>query len=350
LDLEALQLQAFEPGIMVRCEGAFHVLGDPGRRPLDALSSLRAPVGSMADKLRLLRLGWALRRTPDERIFDAPDRPTWDELRRQGFSPRMIERFFRPFFGAVTLDPAIEASSRFFAYILKVFASGDVALPSEGMGAIPLQLASGLPSGCVETGRRVIAISPGGVTVENKGRYSARAVVVATDGLEALRLVGGVDRRRYHSATCIYFAAPTAPIDRNFLVVNAERGGTVNTLAVPSLAAPGYGTADRELVAVTVLGCLEPDGHAVTAGVRREVRSWFGPRVDEWECLRAYHIPMALPSTAPPLSSPFRRQMRIEKGLYVCGEASGLPSIQWALSTGRRAAESVLMDLGAGEA
>ena len=349
LDLEALQLRAFEPGIMVRCEGAFHVVGDPRRRPLDALSSLRAPVGSFGDKLRLLRLGWALRRTPDERIFDAPDRPTRDELLRQGFSTRMIERFFRPFFGAITLDPAIGSSSRFFAYTLKVFASGDVSLPSEGMEAIPLQLASGLPSGCVKTGRKAAAVSPGGVTLESGGRQSARAVVVATDGAEGSRLLGRSHHPAYHPATCIYFAAPTPPTDRKLLVVNAEPGGTVNTLCVPSLVAPGYGTEDRHLVAVTLLGRHDPDWHAVGAVVRRELRSWFGPPVDRWERLCAYRIPMALPSTAPPLASPLRRRVRIDKGIYVCGETSGVPSIQWALYSGRKAAEAVLTDLGAGE-
>ena len=57
-------------------------------------------------------------------------------LQSQGISEKMIERFFKPFFGGVCLDPAIQASSNVFKYILRVFAEGDIALPGQGMGAI----------------------------------------------------------------------------------------------------------------------------------------------------------------------------------------------------------------------
>jgi predicted NAD/FAD-dependent oxidoreductase len=44
---------------------------------------------------------------------------------------------------------------------------------------------------------------------------------------------------------------------------------------------------------------------------------------------------------------PLRRRVRLERGLYVCGDHRDTSSIQGALVSGRRAAAEVLADLRA---
>ncbi len=56
LDYESLQLRSFEPGALVRCGGKFSLLGDPWRRPTQALATALSPVGTFADKLRIAKL------------------------------------------------------------------------------------------------------------------------------------------------------------------------------------------------------------------------------------------------------------------------------------------------------
>lgn len=51
LDLCALRLRAFEPGALVYTGGRRIRLTDPRRRPAVALETLRAPVGTLRDKL-----------------------------------------------------------------------------------------------------------------------------------------------------------------------------------------------------------------------------------------------------------------------------------------------------------
>jgi predicted NAD/FAD-dependent oxidoreductase len=43
----------------------------------------------------------------------------------------------------------------------------------------------------------------------------------------------------------------------------------------------------------------------------------------------------------------FRKPVRLEPGLYVCGDARDSSSIQGAMVSGRRAAEAILEDLPA---
>src|SRR5207249_276771 len=62
VDLDALDLKAFSPAVLVHFRGKFHRLADPRSEPWSALKSLRNPIGSIADKLRLVRLFWTIGR------------------------------------------------------------------------------------------------------------------------------------------------------------------------------------------------------------------------------------------------------------------------------------------------
>ena len=56
LDSGPLDLRPFYPGALVRCRGKFHRLADPRKRPLAGLAGLATPIGTFADKFRLLSL------------------------------------------------------------------------------------------------------------------------------------------------------------------------------------------------------------------------------------------------------------------------------------------------------
>jgi phytoene dehydrogenase-like protein len=136
LDYHRLDLKPFAPGAMIRASGKFYRISDPRRRPRDIWSSLTAPIGTFADRLRMIRMALSARLGSVSDLFQRPDMTALEFLQSQGISEKMIQRFFMPFFGGVCLDPGIQASSRVFNYVLRVFAEGDVALPGQGMGAI----------------------------------------------------------------------------------------------------------------------------------------------------------------------------------------------------------------------
>ncbi len=141
LDYQALQLHAFHPGALVRYAGRFHRISDPLRRPQDLLSSLMSPIGSLGDKLRILRLrGDALNRRLCAQAGRG-DRTTMEALHSYGFSPAMRDRFLRPFLGGVFLDQSLSIPCRHFEFVWAAFSRGAIALPQRGMGAVAAQLA-----------------------------------------------------------------------------------------------------------------------------------------------------------------------------------------------------------------
>ncbi|MEM9667041.1 MAG: FAD-dependent oxidoreductase, partial [Bacteroidota bacterium] len=118
LDYQRLGLRSFYDGALVFTGRGFQRVADPRRQPSAAWSTLRASVGSVADKLRILRLRQAVTRPPLQTLFERPETSTLDALRtRYGFSDTMIERFFRPFFGGIFLDQSLAASSRMFEFV-----------------------------------------------------------------------------------------------------------------------------------------------------------------------------------------------------------------------------------------
>jgi predicted NAD/FAD-dependent oxidoreductase len=70
----------------------------------------------------------------------------------------------------------------------------------------------------------------------------------------------------------------------------------------------------------------------------------YGVDTSRWEHVAAYDVRVALPSQAPPMGR-FRKDVRLEPGLYVCGDHRDSASIQGALVSGRRAATAVLEEL-----
>lgn len=343
LDYESLQLRPFLPGVSVRHAGKFHLLADPWRRPFAAIRSLASPIGSVADKLRLARLrSRSLQGSVEDRFRD-PETTTLQALQDAGFSPAIIDRFFRPFLGGVLLDPELLTSSRMMHFIFRMFSLGSACLPAEGMEAIPRQLASALPPSTIRLGTRVVRVQSGAVNLESGEQLNARAVVLAVDGAAAAKLLGDAISAAAQGVTCLYFAARRPPVEQPILVLNGERRGPINNLCVPTLVAPSYGSGDASLVSVTVLGILQ-DAERLLAEVREQLGDWFGPAVRDWNHLRSYRIPYALPQQVPPALHVPERPVRWQPGVYVCGDHRDNASIQGAMVSGRRAADAVLED------
>ena len=345
LDYERLALRPFAAGAIIYIDGNFHRIADPWRHPQALWHTLTAPIGTLTDRLRIIRLVMSVRRGSHARIFQNQDRSTMEFLRSCGFSETMIQRFIKPFFAGVCLDPDIETSSRVFRYVFRIFAEGAVALPGEGMAAIVDQLRNDLPPDRIRTGNRVASVHPEGVVMETGEHLNGGAVVLATEGPETARLLGATEAVGSRGEWCLYFAAKEPPITEPYLVLNGDGSGWVNSLTVPSIVAPSYAPAGQHLISVVVIGHGSADDATVEATVRGELSDWFGRGVSQWRHLETYRIVHALPEQKPPMPDPTMRSAAVKPGIYVCGEYGSVPGIQWALLSGRQTAEAVLKDL-----
>jgi hypothetical protein len=343
VDLDALDLRRFDPGALVWLGDGFSRVGDPLRRPRDLLPTATSRIGTLADKARVLALTASVRRGSVPDLLRRTDESTIDRLRELGFSPAIIERFFRPLFAGIQLDPTLEVSRRRFEVIFRMLATGDAAVPNRGMGRLPELVAAELPDGVVRLSSPVDAAE--GTTARTRAGQPVRGavVVVATEGPAAARLLGLPDPGS-RSTGAVWFSAEVAPIHDRLVVLDGANSGPVKNLAVMSQVAPGYAPAGRSLVVASVPG---PDGlvapSLLARAARHQLTTWFGPDVGGWEVLRVDRIRHGHPDQRPPFSP--RRSVALGAGRYVCGDHRDTASIQGALFSGRRAAERVIADL-----
>ncbi|NNK86550.1 MAG: NAD(P)-binding protein, partial [Desulfobacterales bacterium] len=227
LNYERLDLKPFSPGVAIRLEKGLVYISDPVRRPQEFWRTLAAPIGTTIDKLRVLALYAGNRIKGTDGIFESPDISTIDFLRSYGFSQGMIERFFRPFFAGACLDPQIKTSSRVFRYLFDIFASGDAALPANGMGAIPLQLSKGIPPDQIRFNAKVESINKNGAVLTTGQNIVGKTIVIATEGPETGRLLKMPVAPSSRGEKCLYYSAKTPPISKPFLVLNGQRKGLI---------------------------------------------------------------------------------------------------------------------------
>jgi len=342
LDYAALDLRPFYPGALVRHGGRFHRVADPRRHPLQAALGAFSPIGTLRDKWKVGAMRTDVGAGAPQALLERPEVASAQALAARGFTPAMVDRFFRPFFGGVFLERELSTSSRLLDYLFRMFCEGDVAVPAKGMGEIPRQMAAKLPANALRVASHVATVASHRVTLTTGEPIAASAVVVATEPAEAAALLD-LPTPPMRGVVNYQFAAEHDPVGAPVLVLNAEPGAVVNDLAVMSAVSAEYAPAGQALVSVSTPGA----GLVEEAAVRAELATWFGDEVKAWRRLAVHRIPAALPAFEAPTGASVEKPPQVRPGVFVAGDHRETPSLQGAMASGRRAAEAVLRSTGA---
>lgn len=334
VDLAALDLQTFDPGALVMLRGKSYMVSDPFRAPRTLLGTARAPIGSVADKAKIALLRARTLRGDARELLRGQDLPTIVALRRAGFSQSMIDRFFRPLFGGIQLDPSLGTSRRMFDIIFRSLGEGDAAVPRLGMGSLPRQMAERLP-GIVHCNTRVASLDGRTVVTSDGRRVEARAVIIAADLPSARQLVS-MRERASRRAGAVYFSADRAPTTSKAVILDGSGKGPVLNAAIMSNVARSYAPSGKHLVVAALPDVIDGDLESVA---RDQLRFWWGSQVDAWHHLRTYRIAHAGVEQRPPFSP--KRNIALGNGVFVCGDHRDTGSLQGALYSGRRCGELV---------
>lgn len=288
LDLRALDLRRMAPGAIIAHRTHRYMLTDPLRDPADAPAAAWTPAVTFADKLRTVRLAARLRAETIDQLLDGPDESTLQFLQQEGFSPRFINGFIRPFYGGIFLDRSLATSAKCFKFDFKMLAEGYAALPAAGIGAIAVQLARPLGDR-VRLRTRVAALQRGdnggvrGVRGADGSEWEADAVVVATEAPEAARLTGLEMPEGQVGTVNLHWAGTTPVYQGTKVVLNANPRPFVNNVAQITNVAPEYAPPGRHLLSASVLGVPPADDATLFARGMADLRrilmeNGLGPR------------------------------------------------------------------------
>lgn len=342
IDVDALGLARFEPGAVVRTATGMHRVSDPLRRPKDLPRTLFSPVGSLADKLRAARLVLDVRTHSVRDLLHRPDTSTARRL-ASGVLDGVHQRLLA---AAVRGHPARPGSRGFLAPLRDdpADARGRLhGLAARWHGRNPRSDRGSTPPDSVRLSSPVGTVERGAVQLEDGERIGARAVVVATDGPSAHRLLGErVPDPGSRAAACCWYAVASAPRRGPYLMLDGEGTGPALNVVVMSEVQRSYAPAGRALIAAAVPGpaALGPN---LAERVREQLARWFGASSSDLTHLRTEVIPHGQPAQLPPLNP--RRRVDLGDGLFVCGDHRDIASIQGAMFSGERTTAAVLRRL-----
>ncbi len=359
LDLEALELQAFEPGAIVYDGKGLKRVMDVFRRPRYLIGSALSSIGSLADKMRVALLRFQTLGSSEEEIRDHKDQSTESFLREFGFSEKMINGFFRCFYGGIFLETELRTSSRMFEFTFKMFSQGSATLPARGMGSIPLQLARRLPAETIRINSPATSVTCSSVTLANGSVLQGSHVVLATQASQTSEFIPSFSSHapQWRSVTNVYYAADKSPLKEAIIALNGSSKGLVNNVCVPSDVSPLYAPEGKSLISVSLLG-LHRDEHIPTE-VKKELAAWFGEQVDGWQHLRTDIIKHALPEQAPEedqqndTEADTGNHTEAPKGflkiddIMICGDHTTSASIEGAIISGNQTAAALLASIRA---
>lgn len=352
LDYEPLELIELEPGALVRKGGSWHRMSDPLRRPANTFATLFNGIGSISDRLRLLKLLRQVSSTSiEELIATHDDQTTEGFLKAKGFSKDFLESFLRPWISGMFLERKLSTSAAHFCFVFKMLSQDRIAYPRLGMQAIPEQLANHVGHDRIRLRCPAASISEGHVELAEDAnceerRIGTRVIVLAVDAVVASKMLGQPEPEM-QSTCCDYFAVPPTAMSKRLreksLMLNGEGAvGSVNHVFVPTNTIPELSPDDRALVSVTRIEVDHSNETNDLSGLRSELHDWFGDSVESWEHLRSYRIEKALPNQPVGFfreSGDGKPVATDQPNVLLCGDYMQSGSINGALGSGRKAAE-----------
>lgn len=342
LDYPALRLRPFDPGALIRHSGRFTELADPWRNPGKAWSTATNPVGSLSDKLRIWRLRSKTCRGSLSDLYERPHTTTEQYLRDFGFSDRMLDQFFRPFIGGVFLDENLSVSSRMLEFVFRMFSLGDIAVPADGMAAIPRQLAEQLPHGSINLQSAAVQLDGKRILLSNGDSLSGDHVVIATESNAAASLLDLPKiKTSWNETTTLYYSSPRCDQKYKSLILRGDESGPIQTATIISNVAEEYAPPQKSLISVSLSSHDGKSSEEIEPLVKEQLTNWFGDQVNQWELIQTYQIPYGLPlmDIANVIRSP---EVEDRENTYLCGDHFQTPSIEGAMDSGLRAANSIL--------
>lgn len=343
LDYDALKLKKFDPGAIILKPGNLFTIHDPLRSPMKIVSMAFSSVGTFMDKIRIFKLTQSLKRKSVEEIFREPSMTTLQFLRDYGFSEKIIENFFMPFFRGIFLENDLETSSRMFNFVFKMFSIGHAAVPENGMQAISNQLKNKLTKTTFRFNSPVKTIEGNIIVLESSERLKADKIIIATRPDKFLPQMAGQFKpsrkvvNLYFSLEKSFFASPMIGLvtDKQFLV---------NNLVFMTDVSKSYSKTGRALLSVSITKPVIV-GDKLAEMVKVELEALTNIKSAHFKLEKIYEIDEALPQVEDLQYHISATNSKIYDHVFLAGDYLLNGSINAAMTAGRSAAEAVILSI-----
>jgi len=341
LDYDSLELQNFLPGASIFKNGKQEVIGDPLRDATLLFSTLFANIGTVADKLKILKLNTSLKKKSIDEIFSDEEQATFSYLTDLGFSSEIIDDFFTPFFSGIFLENKLETSSRMFEFVYKMFGEGNAALPKGGIEEIPKQLLHQLKNTVIKYNTSVSSIGDSKILLADGQEIESDFIIVAT---EASNLIQNLKNQAIEWQSCdtLYFETENRTIKKPLIGLIPDQGTIINNIFYHTSLKTAI-NAGKELLSVTVVDNQGLTGKGLIDQVQTELKELCG--ITSSTFIKHYRIPKSLPKLSDLNYEISPSETRLKENVYLAGDLQLNGSLNAAMIAGEKAALGVLENL-----
>lgn len=343
LDYNKLDLQYFNAGAISIVNRKKLFFADPLQHPTMLLKALLSPIGSLGDKLKLLGLKRKLSKLSSNDIFEQEEIPAYKALMAYGFSSTIMRNFFGPFLSGIFLEKRLETSRRMLDFVFNMFTQGKAAIPANGMQAIPLQLKEQLQSAEFHFKSEFLEWKDGKVILQGGREENADFIVYSSD-FYMNKPDENVDiKHRIPGVYNLYFKVKDVPVTGPWLILTPD-SKLINNLCFVDEVAKSYADSGH-LLSVSVVEPISTNEEVdLQQLVKIELANIFGNDTKDWEFIKLYHIPKALPNQYHVREKIPESELKLAENTYVTGDHLLYGSLNAAFLSGRMTAEKIISD------
>jgi len=233
LDLKSLHLKYFSPGAFVFSKKKDYEISDPFKEWWKLPEMIFSGIGTVKDKWLIFRLSQHLKNKKEAIIFNGSKQTTLQFLREYGFSERIIDLFFRPFFSGIFFEDRLETPATMFKFVFGKFSKGSAAIPENGIQEIPNQLFNKLKNTTLFLNKKVTHIGENELTIENGEVIAFDKLILATD--HRLILGNNTEEIKYNHCIQYYFKTDRPLLGKKIGLIADNEAGMLGIAAIGEL-------------------------------------------------------------------------------------------------------------------
>lgn len=338
LSLQQLEVTRFSPGSYIFSNGKKSKLGDASRDRSFLMPTVLSGVGSLKDKWKVFSLSRKLKQKSLQDIFAAPETTTQKYLEDYGFSTKIIEQFFRPFYAGIFLESELSTSSRMFEFIFKMFAEGAATLPERGIQAAAKQMSEGLSADQLQLKTLVDQVVGDSITLKDGSKLQSDFTIIATT---AGNLVPNLpkDDLNWKKTTNVYFKTDHDGFGEPIIGLISNKEALSNNF---HFVHDVYKDHDKVL-SVTVVGDHDLNDEELIEQLRKELLEEAKIKVSE--AIKIYHVDKALPDLKSVNYCMPPTETQLTENIFLAGDILSNGSLNAAILNGKAAAQAVIAKL-----
>ena len=335
LDYQALELKPFDSGSYIFENKGTHVIGDPLRNLNILLPTLFSGIGSFTDKWKVFTLSKTLKKKSIATIFEEEETTTLQYLKDYGFSKKIINSFFKPFFTGIFLETNLETSSRMFEFIFKMFSEGEAVIPAKGIQEIPNQLASKLKKTTIQFNKLVKSVTGNEITFNDESKQQFDYCIIAT---EASNLVPNLKNTEviWKGTQTLYFEVNTEVVFKKKMIglLANEPQALINSICFPYTK-----NTSNALLSVTIVKSHNYSEFELVQETKKELNKYFN--ITPLKYLKMVDTPQSLPKLLDVRYAINPSEIQLTESIFLAGDTLLNGSLNAAMLSGEIAAKAV---------